>query len=43
MGILYFLGNALLSFFLSYAATKLDRYVQRRKKEKSPSQSSRGS
>jgi len=36
MGILYFLGNVLLSIAASIVANIVDRYVQSRKKEKSP-------
>ena len=43
MGVVYFLGNAVLSIVLSLVATMIDRRVQSRKKEKSPAAESRSS
>ena len=36
MGILCFFGNALLSVVVSLAANAIDRFMQSRKKKKSP-------
>ena len=36
MGFLYFLSNAVLSVALSLVANMIDRYGQRRKKERTP-------
>ena len=43
MGFLYLLGNVVLSIASSLVATIIDRYAQRRKKEKSLTDQSKGS